>query len=330
MLYILLLQFSIIDILNYSSQESEREIVKNVEIRKISQLEKNGIFQPAHLVACDNNTFLIYDSGKRMIFIYQDDNWIAINSGFGGGPLDIMVARGFSCNNSSIAYYDTELKRITVYDRLLNKIMYQSIISSNIDQLYLYGDRLFYFNIHSILNQPLQWLNKIHLKNSLSEVILTINSDELGKGFMLTGRTSGNADTFCHMTVFSGLIACFSAKSQTLLFATSPINKQGFIEIKDRSGMFGLPAGSAIGKSPEDEIINADIGITNNNIFLLPIINSKLGIMVDVYKLSNGTYVESYSVEGYRIGRIAGKNDRLYGIAFRMKDEKFYLVEIIY
>ncbi|MCH8569741.1 MAG: hypothetical protein LAT67_15815 [Balneolales bacterium] len=75
----------------------------------------------------------------------------------------------------------------------------------------MYEEKLFLLDVDFMLDQPLDWLQKINLSTGGKESVFGVPANELGNGIVLTGRSAGYGEVFCHIAVFSGLLACFSA-----------------------------------------------------------------------------------------------------------------------
>lgn len=326
----LLLQVTFFDIFGYMPQEEKKAVPVAAESVTIANLSDYGLLQPTDMVACDNDMFLFYDAARKALFWLDSDGINEITSGTGGGPLDLNIGRGFSCYDSHIAYYDTQLKRISVYDTAEQEILYQEVLEGNVDQLFLYENTLYYFNTESFFDQPLEWLHRVDLGTKDEEVVFRVDSSEIGKGIVLGGKTAGYEDTFCHMTVFSGLLACFSANSSSLLYGRPLVHKQGFIEVTDRSHLVGAEPGAIIGKSPDDKVVSRGIAVSEYHAFVYPVQNEIRGTVIDIYDLSRGDYLRSMSFDGRRLVALSAFANQLFAIEYRREENSLHLLEVIY
>lgn len=327
---LLLLQVTLYDVFGYATQVESRTVPEAVETVTIANLSDYGLLQTTDMVACGDDMFLFYDAAHKALFWLDSDGIKEITSGTGGGPLDLNIGRGFSCYDSKIAYYDTQLKRISVYDTTEQEILYQKVVEGNVDQLYLHENTLYYFNTESFFDQPLEWLYKVDLSTKDAEVVFRVNSSEIGKGIVLGGKAAGYEDTFCHLTVFSGLLACFSANSSSLLYGRPPVHKQGFIEVTDQSHLVGAEPGAIIGKSPDDKVVSRGIAVSENHAFVYPVQNEIRGTVIDIYGLSRGDYLRSMSFDGRRFVALSAFSNQLFAIEYKREENSLHMVEVIY
>jgi hypothetical protein len=329
-LLLLVLQVTLYDVFSYAAQEESRAVPESVETVTIANLSDYGLLQLTDVVVCGNETFLFYDAARKALFRLDSVGINEITSGTGGGPLDLNIGRGFSCYDSHIAYYDTQLKRISVYDIAEQEILYQKVVEGNVDQLFLYENTLYYFNTESFFDQPLEWLHRVDLGTRDEEVVFRVDSSEIGKGIVLGGKTAGYEDTFCHVTVFSGLLACFSANSSSLLYGRPPVHKQGFIEVTDRSHLVGAKPGAIIGKSPDDKVVSRGIAVSENHAFVYPVQNEIRGTVIDIYDLSTGDYLRSMSFDGRRFVALSAFANQLFAIEYKREENSLHLLEVIF
>lgn len=334
LLFIIILQLPIVDILDYEPQSAERQFVDVENHREIIPLDDYEVYSAATgystLSVCDESTVVIYDYPTSQIIRVKGMDYDFVTSGEGSGPLDLRSLQSMSCEGTTMAYFDSSLLRLTVVDLETLEIRYQEVFKRSVDQLHITGNMVYYLSHSSLVVEPFSWLNRVDITNGEHHNLFDINTNELGPGIVLTGVSAGNENQFCHTGVFSGLLTCFSLPESKLKFATSPVQKQELITVEDRSHLLDMPPGSAIGKNPEDKEISWSIALSDTYVFIVPVPENPDYSIIDVYSSKTGQYKWSARINDYRISEIDYSNGALYAVVVSKDEYAEYLIRINY
>lgn len=322
--FIILLQAPLADIFQTRENPDKRSFLNEVNIEKEIDLIEIELFRVRRIAACDNGSIVLFDSARNNVWHYDGTDMRRLTSGAGRGPKDITGLTVLFCEGDLVGYYDGALMRLTILDMKHDEIVYQNVYSSPIETAVLASNTLFFTTgtTGDDWINGVDWLVKYNLDSRKKEPIKTIKTTDLGPQIALSGFITTHSDKVCHITIFSGLISCYNIHDSSMAFASSPINKDGFIVVEDRSHIIGAPPGTAIGKNPDDGIRNFNITMSSDIIYVLPFQRSRTHGYIDLYSAEDGIYLGTKLVKGHTIADIDYYDGTLYLVLNEIDGDK--------